>query len=243
MADIDLTNQAAGVGGSQPLRGVVEFPDTAGPWPGVVMIHEAFGLDAVMRRQALRLAQAGFLTLAVDLYSAGGAKRCLVPTMASMLRGSGKACIDIEVARTWLLASPECTGKVGVVGFCMGGGFAMVSAPNFDVASVNYGQLPRNIDVAVADSCPVVGSFGGRDLSLRGASVKLKRALDNAGVVNDVKEYPTAGHAFLNDAPAGAEDFAPDRANSRCRSGPGSSGGCVDPDRCIFDRAPSMISG
>ena len=207
--DIDLTGRAAVVGGSQPLRAILETPTTPGPWPGVVMIHEAFGLEEVMQRQAKRLAAAGFLTLAVDLYSAGGAKRCLVPTMTSMLRGHGKAFTDIEVARSWLVESPDCTGKIGVIGFCMGGGFAMVSAGDFDAASVNYGQLPRKLDEAVVDACPIVGSFGGKDFSLRGAAAKLETALSNAGIENDVKEYPTAGHAFLNDAEAGPKVLRP----------------------------------
>ncbi len=209
MVDIDLTGRAAVVGGSQPLRAILEIPTTPGPWPGVVMIHEAFGLEEVMQRQAKRLAAAGFLTLAVDLYSAGGAKRCLVPTMTSMLRGHGKAFTDIEVARSWLVESPDCTGKIGVIGFCMGGGFAMVSAGDFDAASVNYGQLPRKLDEAVVDACPIVGSFGGKDFSLRGAAAKLETALSNAGIENDVKEYPTAGHAFLNDAEAGPKVLRP----------------------------------
>ncbi|MBW4815520.1 MULTISPECIES: dienelactone hydrolase family protein [Rhodococcus] len=209
MVDIDLTGRAAVVGGSQPLRAILETPTTPGPWPGVVMIHEAFGLEEVMQRQAKRLAAAGFLTLAVDLYSAGGAKRCLVPTMTSMLRGHGKAFTDIEVARSWLVESTDCTGKIGVIGFCMGGGFAMVSAGDFDAASVNYGQLPRKLDEAVVDACPIVGSFGGKDFSLRGAAAKLETALSNAGIENDVKEYPTAGHAFLNDAEAGPKVLRP----------------------------------
>ncbi len=209
MVDIDLTGRAAVVGGSQPLRAILEIPTTPGPWPGVVMIHEAFGLEEVMQRQAKRLAAAGFLTLAVDLYSAGGAKRCLVPTMTSMLRGHGKAFTDIEVARSWLVESSDCTGKIGVIGFCMGGGFAMVSAGDFDAASVNYGQLPRKLDEAVVDACPIVGSFGGKDFSLRGAAAKLETALSNAGIENDVKEYPTAGHAFLNDAEAGPKVLRP----------------------------------
>ena len=209
MVDIDLTGRAAVVGGSQPLRAILETPTTPGPWPGVVMIHEAFGLEEVMQRQTKRLAAAGFLTLAVDLYSAGGAKRCLVPTMTSMLRGHGKAFTDIEVARSWLVESRDCTGKIGVIGFCMGGGFAMVSAGDFDAASVNYGQLPRKLDEAVVDACPIVGSFGGKDFSLRGAAAKLETALSNAGIENDVKEYPTAGHAFLNDAEAGPKVLRP----------------------------------
>ena len=64
-------------------------PSGSGPWPGVVMIHEAFGLDEVMRRQAERLAAAGYLALAVDLYSDGGTLRCLVSTMRAMRKGEG----------------------------------------------------------------------------------------------------------------------------------------------------------
>ncbi len=92
------------------------------------MVHEAFGLDDVMRRQADRLASAGgFLTLAPDLFSAGGARRCLVSTMRAMLSGKGRAYGDIEAARQWLSGSSDCTGKIGVIGFCMGGGFALMT--------------------------------------------------------------------------------------------------------------------
>ena len=59
------------------------------------------------------------------------------------------------------------------------------------------------------DACPIVGSFGGKDFSLRGAAAKLETALSNAGIENDVKEYPTAGHAFLNDAEAGPKVLRP----------------------------------
>ena len=209
MVDIDLTGRAAVVGGSQPLRAILETPTTPRPGAGGVVLDAGVGRGEVMQRQAKRLAAAGFLTLAVDLYSAGGAKRCLVPTMTAMLRGHGKAFTDIEVARSWLVESRDCTGKIGVFGFCMGGGFAMVSAGDFDAASVIYGQLPRKLDEAVVDACPIVGSFGGKDFSLRGAAAKLETALSNAGIENDVKEYPTAGHAFLNDAEAGPKVLRP----------------------------------
>jgi carboxymethylenebutenolidase len=213
MPDIDLTQLARARGGSQPLRGFLVTPSQGGPdgrWPGVVMIHEAFGLDDVMRRQAQRLASAGYLTLAVDLYSAGGALRCLVSTMRAMTRGQGRAFADIAAARSWLIDSTECTGKIGVIGFCMGGGFALLSASSgFDAASVNYGRLPDDLQAEVAGACPIVGSYGGRDRGLRGAAPKLEAALTKAGIDHDVREYPSAGHAFLNDAEAGPRALRP----------------------------------
>src|ERR1700733_12608766 len=128
MTDIDLSDLAADRGGSRPLRGYVARPAGTGPWPGVVMIHEIFGLDDVMRGHADRLAGFGYLTLAVDLFSAGSNPRCLVTTMTTLIRGHGRAFADIGAARDYLAASPDCTGKVGVIGFCLGGGFALLHA-------------------------------------------------------------------------------------------------------------------
>ena len=82
----------------------------------------------------------------------------------------------------------------------MGGGFALLSAGDgYDAAAVNYGQLPRYLDETLAGACPIVASYGGRDPQLRGAASRLDAALDEAGVIHDVKEYPAASHAFLND--------------------------------------------
>ena len=210
MTDIDLSDLAAARDGSQPLRGYLASPAGTGPWPAVLMIHEIFGLDDVMRGHADRLAGLGYLTLAVDLFSAGSTARCLVSTMTAMMRGRGRAFADISAAHDYLAGSPDCTGKIGVIGFCMGGGFALLTANNgFDAAAVNYGQLPRHLDEAVADACPIVASYGGRDPSLRGAARRLDAALDKAGVTHDVKEYPAASHAFLNHAEAGPRVLRP----------------------------------
>lgn len=210
MPDLDLTPSSAARGGSQPLHGHLARPAGEGPWPGVVLVHEAWGLDDVMRRHADRLAAAGYLTLAVDLFSAGGARRCLVSTMRAALSGRGRAYTDIETARTWLTGSPDCTGRTGVIGFCMGGAFALLTASTgFDASAVNYGPLPRDLDAAVEGACPVVGSYGGRDPALRGAAATLDAALTRAGVVHDVEEYPNASHSFLNDAENGPRVLRP----------------------------------
>lgn len=189
--------------GSPGLSGVLGVPDGEGPWPGVVMVHEAFGVTPVMRRQVERSAAAGFLTLMPDLFVDGGPRKCLRRTFQDIARGSGRTFDDVEAARRALTERGDCTGRVGVLGFCMGGGFALmaVQGRGFDAASANYGRLPKPLDPRLVGACPVVASYGGRDRSLRGAAARLDAALDRHGVPHDVKEYPTAGHSFLNDEP------------------------------------------
>jgi carboxymethylenebutenolidase len=197
-------------GGSSRLRGYLARPSGDGPWPGVVSIHEAWGLDPNMRRLADRLATMGYLTLAPDLYSDGGAKRCVAATVKAMSSGTGKAFADIAAAQDWLQAAPDCTGKVGVIGFCMGGGFALLVAPRgFDAAAVNYGILPRHRDEVLAGACPIVASYGRRDIANLGAARKLTATLDRLGVEHDVKEYPHSGHSFLNEAMGGPRLLRP----------------------------------
>ncbi len=201
MPEIQL---GAVAGGSVRLKGYVARPAGTGPWPGVVVIHEAWGLDDVMRRQADRMAAAGYLTLAPDLFSDGGALRCIASTMRSMVTTRGRPFADIEAARQWLLAQGDCTGKTGIVGFCMGGGFALaVADTGFDAASVNYGVLPRDLNAAMGNACPIVASYGRKDFGAARTVRRLDEALATHAVEHDVKLYPNAGHSFLNDAPDG----------------------------------------
>lgn len=207
---VDLSTESLAAGGSRALQGYLADPDGEGPFPGVVLVHEAFGLDEQMRRHADRLAAAGYLTLAVDLYSDGGARRCLVATMRSIMSGTGRAFTDIATARIWLRNNVDCTGKVGVIGFCMGGAFALLAAhDDFNAASVNYGRLPKDPEEALAGACPVVGNYGAKDRTLQGAAAKLETVLTSLGIEHEIKEFPTAGHAFLNDAPVGPRPLRP----------------------------------
>jgi carboxymethylenebutenolidase len=176
----------------------------SGPWPGVVVLHEALGLTADIRQHADRLAAAGYLAVAPDLFSGRGLVRCLKQTFASLSRGEGPAVDDVLRVREWLLQRSDCSGRVGVIGFCMGGGFALLLASRgFDVSAPNYGPLPRDLS-ALDGACPVVASYGARDHMMpKGIGAELESALRARAVPHDVKTYPGVGHSFLNRHGAG----------------------------------------
>ena len=196
----DLTYQSA----SGELKAYVAQPVGEGPWPGVVVLMHALGLDDDIREQADRLAAGGYLAFAPDLYSGRGL-RCVVSTLSASRSGEGAAYDDIEAARRWLADRDDCTGRIGIIGFCMGGGFALLSAArnDFDASSVNYGEVPKDAAARLAGVCPVVASYGARDRTLRDRSARLEQALTELGVDHDVKEYPDAGHSFMNRINAG----------------------------------------
>ena len=196
----DLTYPAS----SRQLRAYLASPIGEGPWPGVVVIQDAMGLSDDIREQTDRLAAAGYLAFAPDLYSGRGL-RCVLATLAASRSGEGAAYDDIEAARRWLAERDDCTGRVGVIGFCMGGGFALLSAArsDFGAASVNYGEVPKDASTSLADACPIVASYGARDRTLPGRAARLESALSELGIAHDVKEYPDAGHSFLNRLNAG----------------------------------------
>lgn len=202
--------------GAEPLTAYLARPADDGPKPAVVIIHELFGLNDNMRDIAQRFADAGYVALAVDLFSgSGNRKLCILRLMTAMavrpLRNKGLS--DLRRSVDWLQARPEVdANRVGAIGFCMGGGYALALAcveSDLRASSAFYCINPRPLS-ALRRACPIVGSYPEDDWSAKSGR-KLDAALDQYNVPHDVKIYPGAGHSFFNDTlssyhPAAAED-------------------------------------
>ena len=176
-------------------------PGSPGPWPGVIVIHEAFGLNDDIRRKADQFAARGYVALAPDLYHGKSWIRCIRGAIRQVHAQSGPAFDALEAARGFLAARDECNGRTGVIGFCLGGGFALLCAPRdgFAVASVNYGEVPKDAERALAGACPLVGSYGGRDPMGTEHPERLQRALTVLEIPHDIKVYPGSGHRFMTE--------------------------------------------
>lgn len=178
-------------------------PRGAGPFPAVVVIHEIFGLNDNIKEVARRFADAGYLTLAVDLFAGRNRAVCVVRVMSGLLRDSldNGGIHDLKAALTYLIARPDVDAtRLGAIGFCMGGGFALAWACTDDrlkAIAPYYGANPRPLD-AVAHACPVVGSYPAKDFTA-GAARKLEAALERYEIPHDVTIYPGTRHSFFND--------------------------------------------
>jgi carboxymethylenebutenolidase len=187
--------------GHQVPAAYFPIPGATDPRPGVLVIHELLGLTPEMLRLAGRFAGEGFVALAPDFLSGLGPKPVCI---ARFVRGVGAARTgrpyrQLEAARAWLAARPEVAGlPIGVAGFCVGGGFALLYAAGAEVQAVApfYPAVPDD-DAALAGICPVVASFGGRDRVFGKGGRRLDGALTRLGVEHDVKTYPEAGHGFM----------------------------------------------
>jgi carboxymethylenebutenolidase len=197
-ATVDVTFPAAN---GRPMRAALALPAASERRPAVIVIHEIFGLNADIRRITGRFADLGWVALAPDLYDTGPVRAlCVMRTMLALRRREGPAFADLEAARTWLAARPDVDGsRTGVVGFCMGGGFALLyslRAP-LSAAGVFYGDVPKTAD-DLRGVCPVVAGYGGRDRLFVAQGRRLDALLGELGVAHDVRIYPDAGHSYMS---------------------------------------------
>jgi carboxymethylenebutenolidase len=195
----DITFPAAD---GHPMRAAIathEEDDLARP--GVIVIHEIFGLNADIRRLTGRVADLGYVALAPDLYDGPGMRAiCIARTLLAMRRGSGQAFEDLDAARAFLQKQPKVdASRIGVIGFCLGGGFALIYAVRapLGAAAVFYGDVPKASDT-LRGICPVVAGYGGLDRIYASQGERLEHLLGELGTDHDVKVYPDAGHSFMS---------------------------------------------
>ncbi|MEV6216918.1 dienelactone hydrolase family protein [Nocardia sp. NPDC051833] len=187
------------------IDALIARPQGPGPWPGVVVLHDALGVNADLRHQLEIVSGAGYLAIAPNLF-ARGRVRCIQQAFRAVaFTGKGPAVGEILAARDHLAGDPDCTGRIAVLGFCLGGGFALLTAPQgFHASAPFYGSLYGDYKTLLDGACPVVASYGKLDPALVGAAGKLEAALTAGGVEHDIKTYPNATHSFANVLPGNA---------------------------------------
>lgn len=167
------------------------------PRRGMVVLHEIFGRQPEIDRVVQRFADAGYATVAPDLLANGARLACLVRLMKAMQSGSGAPVETVRAARAWLC---ERTGiaadRVALIGFCLGGGFALAAGAGFAAVSTNYGEVPRT--ETMRGIGPVIGCYGGRD-RLFNVPDKLRARLAPLGIVPETHVFDRVGHSFLTD--------------------------------------------
>jgi carboxymethylenebutenolidase len=190
-------------GATTQLGGYLALPEGEGPFPGVVIIHEIFGLNDNIKDIAQRFANVGYAALAVDLFAGRNRAICMFRFMGQMQFNSlnNGSIQDLKQALTYLAEQPQVdSSHIGAIGFCMGGSFAIAWACTDDrlkAIAPLYAMNPRPIE-AVKRLCPVVGSYPGKDFTAKGGQV-LDTTLDTYNIPHDIKVYPEAKHSFFND--------------------------------------------
>ena len=179
------------------------------PRGGVLVIHENTGLTDWVRSVVGRLAGVGYSALAVDLLSGkGGTAAFGDPAQATAALGAVAPEQFIADMRSGIDELQRRTPgvKVGIVGFCMGGGLVWqllaAGEPRLAAASPFYGPLPDNHDFAGSKQAAVLAFYGAKDNRVTSTKEAAQAALNQAGMVNQIVVEPDADHAFFNDTKA-----------------------------------------
>lgn len=189
--------------GTDKLTGYLAVPEGKGPFPGLVVIHEWWGLNDQIRSTTADFARAGYAALAVDLYRGTVTTSADEAKKLAMGLDWTRGVSDLQQAFQFLSERPYVRkGKVGSVGWCMGGGYSLglaLSQPALAACVVYYGRLETDPQKLSGISGPVMGFFGQDDASIPVSAVTaFQSAMKQAGRRVDVHVYPGAGHAFAN---------------------------------------------
>jgi carboxymethylenebutenolidase len=195
----DVTYQS----GDETVHALLYMPAGEGPFPALVVIHEWWGLNDWVKQQASDSADKGYIALAIDLYRG---KVATTPDEAhQIMRGvpEDRAQRDLLAATTFLRSLNTVNGKkVGAIGWCMGGGYALdlaIADPKLKAVVINYGHLATEKSNLRKIHASVLGLFGGEDQGIPVADIrKFETELQGMNKKVEIHIYPDAGHAFEN---------------------------------------------
>lgn len=189
--------------GNESVTGMLYTPEGKGPFPALVVIHEWWGLNDWVKEQASKLADQGYVTLAVDLYR--GQVATTAEEAHELMRGvpSDRAQRDLQAAFEYLASDSSVRkNKIGSIGWCMGGGYSLdlaLAEPRSAATVINYGHLASDASTLQKIQAPVLGIFGAQDRGIPVDSVrKFEKDLKSQGKSVEVVIYDDAGHAFEN---------------------------------------------
>ena len=190
--------------GDDTVSGMLYAPANAkGKLPGIVVIHEWYGLNDWVKEQAQKFADQGYVTLAIDLYRG---KVASGPDEAhELMRGlpEDRATRDLKAAVAFLKTQKNVDAqKIGTIGWCMGGGYSLAAAiaePTVKATVINYGRLVTDENVIKGINAHILGIFGAQDRGIPVDSVKkFEEMMKAQGKEIEVKIYDDAGHGFQN---------------------------------------------
>lgn len=202
-ADAPRTETVQFPSGTETVSGFLAMPEKPGRYPALVVVHEWWGLTDWVKEQAQKLAEQGYIALAVDLYKG---QVTTDPEVAhELMRGlpQDRAVSDLKAGFAYLATRKDVDrDHIGSIGWCMGGGYALqlaIHEPHLAACVVNYGALPTDPNDIQQIFAPVLGSFGANDRGITPADVQgFEKTMRGMNRRIDVKIYDGAGHGFEN---------------------------------------------
>jgi carboxymethylenebutenolidase len=189
--------------GDDTVEGILYAPEGKGQFPGIVVIHEWWGLNDWVKEQASKLSDQGYVTLAVDLYRGNVAKTS--DEAHELMRGvpDDREERDMHAAVEFLESQPNVKkDRIGSIGWCMGGGVSLdvaLQEPTLKADVINYGHLATDPESTKKINAAILGLFGEKDRGIPPEDVKkFEQLLKQQGKKIEVVIYPDAGHAFEN---------------------------------------------
>ena len=184
------------------VKAILYTPEGKGPFPAIIVIHEWWGLNDWVKEQASKLADQGYLALAVDFY------RGKVATTRDEAHELSRAPADrvmrdSQAAFAYLQSRPDVKkDRIGAIGWCWGGGYSLqlaIAEPTLAADVINYGDVSASPDELKKINAPVLGLFGAQDRGITPDDVKkFGEQMDKLGKKGDITIYPDAGHGFQN---------------------------------------------